>query len=48
MHTERTPTSTAAIDLLHGEDLLDEALADSFPASDPLSSLRADDLPVRD
>jgi hypothetical protein len=42
-------TSLAASDtqLLRGEDLLDKALADSFPASDPLSSLMADERPVQ-
>jgi len=29
----------------HIEDLLDDALADSFPASDPVSSLKVDPTP---
>jgi hypothetical protein len=45
MHTERTPSSSPETPLPHLEELLDDALADSFPASDPVSSLMADDMP---
>jgi hypothetical protein len=48
MHTERAPTSTPDTRLRHIEELLDEALADSFPASDPVSSLMADDPPAHE
>jgi hypothetical protein len=48
MHSERTPPLAPETELLHLEELLDEALADSFPASDPVSSLTADDLPARE
>jgi hypothetical protein len=48
MHTEHTPSSAPEIQSLHLEELLDEALADSFPASDPLSSLTSDDRPAQD
>jgi hypothetical protein len=46
MHTERTPSFAPETPRPHLEELLDEALADSFPASDPVSSLMADDLPA--
>jgi hypothetical protein len=48
MHTERNTLVTPDPQLLHREQLLDEALADSFPASDPISSLTADELPVQE
>jgi hypothetical protein len=47
MHTEPTPSLAPETPLPHLEELLDEALADSFPASDPVSSLMADDLPAQ-
>jgi hypothetical protein len=48
MRTEHTASSVPETQLLHLEELLDEALADSFPASDPLSSLTSDDRPAQD
>jgi hypothetical protein len=46
MHSEHTPPIAPDRELRHLEELLDDALADSFPASDPLSSLTADDPPA--
>jgi hypothetical protein len=49
MHTEHNsllvPDHPA---ILHREELLDEALANSFPASDPLSSLMTDEPPAQE
>jgi hypothetical protein len=42
----RTPLSRDEREALaHTEELLDQALADTFPASDPVSSLKADTPP---
>jgi hypothetical protein len=43
MQTETTLTPALQEQVRHLDRLLDEALADSFPASDPVSSLAIDD-----
>jgi hypothetical protein len=43
MQTETTLTPALQEQVRHLDRLLDEALADSFPASDPVSSLATDD-----
>jgi hypothetical protein len=43
MGTNTTDTPAAQKQARHLDELLDKALADSFPASDPVSSLATDD-----
>jgi len=43
METKSTRVRTSQEQVRHLDELLDKALADSFPASDPVSSLATDD-----
>jgi hypothetical protein len=48
MDTKSTSVRASQEQVRHLDELLDKALADSFPASDPVSSLATDDPPVND
>jgi hypothetical protein len=48
MDTKSTSGRDSRDPVRHLDELLDKALADSFPASDPVSSLATDDPPADD